>query len=87
MCRYQHCIDTLEGLVVARIFELTKMNRSQTGELPAFINWYILMFYCILGYALCKHIAEALQKQPPPFVQLSSTTTLQPKPSTLLAPL
>jgi hypothetical protein len=28
---YQRCIDVLEGLVVARMFELTKMNRSQTG--------------------------------------------------------
>ena len=33
MRTYQRCIDTLEGLVVARMFELTKMNMSQTGEL------------------------------------------------------
>lgn len=32
MRKYQRCIDDLEGLVVARIFELTKMNRSQTGR-------------------------------------------------------
>jgi len=31
MRTYQHCIDILEGLVVAWMFELTKMNRSQTG--------------------------------------------------------
>lgn len=31
MRTYQRCIDNLEGLVVARMFELTKMNRSQTG--------------------------------------------------------
>jgi len=31
MRRYQRCIDILEGLVVARMFELTKMNMSQTG--------------------------------------------------------
>jgi hypothetical protein len=30
--RYQRCLDTLEGLIVARMFELTKMNMSQTGE-------------------------------------------------------
>jgi hypothetical protein len=30
---YQRCIDALEGLVVARMFELTKMNMSQTGKL------------------------------------------------------
>ena len=29
--RYQKCLDLLEGLVVARMFELTKMNMSQTG--------------------------------------------------------
>lgn len=30
--RYQRCLDTLEGLIVARMFELTKMNMSQTGK-------------------------------------------------------
>jgi hypothetical protein len=34
MRRYQRCIDTLEGLIVARMFELTKMNMSQTGKPP-----------------------------------------------------
>ncbi|KAG1906113.1 uncharacterized protein F5891DRAFT_1125597 [Suillus fuscotomentosus] len=29
--KYQHALDMLEGLVVACIFELTKMNRSGTG--------------------------------------------------------
>jgi hypothetical protein len=29
---YQRALDTLKGLVVARIFELTKMNRSGTGD-------------------------------------------------------
>ena len=29
---YQRCLDTLEGLIVACMFELTKMNMSQTGE-------------------------------------------------------
>ena len=33
MRKYQQALDTLEGLVVARVFELSKMNRSQTGEL------------------------------------------------------
>jgi len=33
MRRYQRCIDILEGLVVARMFELTKMNMSQTGTI------------------------------------------------------
>ncbi|KAG2337267.1 hypothetical protein BDR05DRAFT_978578 [Suillus weaverae] len=29
--KYQHSLDQLEGLIVAQIFELTKMNRSSTG--------------------------------------------------------
>lgn len=35
---YQKALDRLESLVVARMFELTKMNMSQTGE------FYILLF-------------------------------------------
>ena len=31
---YQRCIDTLEGLSIARIFKLMKMNMSQTGKSP-----------------------------------------------------
>jgi len=38
MRRYQRCIDILEGLVVARMFELTKMNMSQTGA-SYFSHW------------------------------------------------
>ena len=30
--KYQRAVDQLEGLVVARMFELTKMNRSETGQ-------------------------------------------------------
>jgi hypothetical protein len=33
MRKYQRALDVLEGLIVARMFELTKMNRSQTGKL------------------------------------------------------
>jgi hypothetical protein len=32
MRKYQRAVDALEGLVVARMFELSKMNRSQTGK-------------------------------------------------------
>lgn len=32
MRQYQCALDNLEGLVVARIFELSKMNRSQSGK-------------------------------------------------------
>jgi hypothetical protein len=31
MRKYQRALDQLEGLIVARMFELTKMNMSQTG--------------------------------------------------------
>jgi hypothetical protein len=30
--RYQRTLDKLEGLIIARMFELTKMNMSGTGE-------------------------------------------------------
>lgn len=52
---YQRCLDALEGLVVARLFKLTKMNMSQTGELttgsaqvaPAHFIWCnILLTSC-----------------------------------------
>ena len=32
--RYQHAIDELEGLIIARMFELTKVNMSDTGAFP-----------------------------------------------------
>jgi hypothetical protein len=34
--RYQQCLDSLEGLIVSRMFELTKMNMSQTGIFSSF---------------------------------------------------
>jgi hypothetical protein len=33
MRKYQQALDVLEGLIIARMFKLTKMNQSQTGEL------------------------------------------------------
>lgn len=38
MHSYQKALDKLEGLVVARLFELTKMNMSQTGMGPFFLT-------------------------------------------------
>ena len=29
--KYQHALDHLEGLIIAWMFELTKMNMSETG--------------------------------------------------------
>ena len=40
--RYQRCLDELEGLVVSRMFELTKMNMSQTGAI------FLLYLYILL---------------------------------------
>lgn len=36
--RYQRCLDELEALVVSRVFELTKMNMSQTGATFFFVG-------------------------------------------------
>jgi hypothetical protein len=38
MRTYQRSIDILEGLVVAQMFELTKMNQSQTGMIS---SWFL----------------------------------------------
>ena len=37
MRKYQRALDVLEGLIFAHVFELSKMNRSQTGK-PLFIQ-------------------------------------------------
>lgn len=61
--RYQRCLDELEGLVVSRIFELSKMNMSQTGGLA--FNYVIpaitLTPSTHAGYKLRRHIAHSLQ--------------------------
>ena len=36
--KYRKAVDRLEGLIVARIFELSKMNVSGTGKLTRFSN-------------------------------------------------
>jgi hypothetical protein len=36
--KYQRALDHLEGLIVARIFELMKMNRAGTGEFSTLIS-------------------------------------------------
>lgn len=36
--RYRRCVDKLEGLVVARMFELSKMNQSNTGTSTTYKN-------------------------------------------------
>ena len=31
MCKYQRALDHLEGLIVVRMFKMSKANHSQTG--------------------------------------------------------
>lgn len=45
MRKYQLALDALELLIVERIFELTKMNQSQTGTFPPLITVTLLMYY------------------------------------------
>jgi hypothetical protein len=58
--KYSLALDALELLIVERIFELTKMNQSQTGEhrktllTPGSADRFA-------GYKMRKHIAKALQ--------------------------
>ena len=63
MCRYQRALDILEGLVVARIFELSKMNMSETGaSIITFTLSSTVLVISVPGYKLRKHIAlKALQ--------------------------
>jgi hypothetical protein len=58
--RYQRVLDELEGLVVSRMFELTKMNMSQTGAI-FLLCLYILLIQAFIGYKLRKHIATVLR--------------------------
>ena len=56
---YQQALDRLEGLVVAWIFELSKMNRAGTGK---FLFLELATYtHCDTGYKLRKHITKALQ--------------------------
>lgn len=64
MRKYQRVLDVLEGLIVARMFELTKMNRSQTGEFLLCDSFICAQLY-FLGYAMRKHIGKALQARSP----------------------
>lgn len=43
--RYQKALDKLEGLVVSRLFELTKMNMSRTGKSAKSLTEPCLMFF------------------------------------------
>lgn len=61
MRKYQRALDAVEGLVVARVFELSKMNRSQTGKFSHLSNLAPADYQ--VGYHLRKHIGQALQRR------------------------
>jgi hypothetical protein len=60
MRQFQRCLDSLEGLVVARMFELTRMNMSQTGKLLC-LDCPFTYILLLSGYNLRKHIGNALK--------------------------
>lgn len=59
--QYQRALDTLEGLIIARIFELGRMNRAGTGW--SSLNSCRLVSNTPKGYKLRKHIGKALQSR------------------------
>jgi hypothetical protein len=59
--KYRLALDALELLIVERIFELTKINRSQTGTLQCKSLKTVLNCFFWVGYKMRKHIAKALQ--------------------------
>ena len=62
---YRRSLDHLEGLVVACLFEFSKMNRAGTGKSLLFssISFFLWLSPCPTGYKLRKHIATVLQRQ------------------------
>ncbi|KAG2742983.1 hypothetical protein P692DRAFT_20850760 [Suillus brevipes Sb2] len=66
MRKYQRALDALEGLVVARIFELTKLNRSGTGyKLRKHIAKALQTRSSTIRSALDRYNAAALSLTPP----------------------
>lgn len=60
MRKYQMALDVLEGLIVARMFELTKMNQSQTGSCHVYstlatTNFIQAMHFASISARRCKH--------------------------------
>ncbi|KAG6875347.1 hypothetical protein C0992_004219, partial [Termitomyces sp. T32_za158] len=64
--QYQRCLDELESLVVSRMFELTKMNMSQTGyKLRKHIGKALKARSQAIKSALDRYNAAADQMSPP----------------------
>ena len=49
---YHRSLDHLEGLVVTRLFELSKMNRAGMGKslLFSYISFFLWLSLCPTGY-------------------------------------
>ncbi|KAK7437700.1 hypothetical protein VKT23_018416 [Stygiomarasmius scandens] len=66
MAKYQKCVDKLESLIVARLFELTKMNMSQTGyKLRKHIGQALKTRSQAIRTALDNYNKAALALKPP----------------------
>ena len=81
--RYQKCLDLLEGLVVARMFELTKMNMSQTSA------WLLPLIFYLLSDKIQVTSSINTLEMPSRHIQKQyglpcSTTTSPPKLLSLL---
>lgn len=66
MRKYQRSLDHLEGLIVARIFELSKANRSQTGKSVSFRSHSILIICTLQGMHSANTLATHCKSAPPP---------------------
>ncbi|KAJ7200125.1 hypothetical protein GGX14DRAFT_372415 [Mycena pura] len=64
--RYQRALDHLQGLIIARMFELTKMNMSGTGyKLRKHIAKALQARSCAVRTALTNYNAAAARLSPP----------------------
>ncbi|KAI6036168.1 hypothetical protein BKA83DRAFT_4041721, partial [Pisolithus microcarpus] len=68
---YRHVLDTLESLVVAQLFELTKMNRAGTGctlamQLPhQMLHWEQVVEYAFLAdFDLLRDTHKDISQRP-----------------------
>lgn len=57
---YQRALDTVEGLVVARLFELGSMNRAGMGKSAFFYTECIQLIKYLPGYKRRRHLGQAL---------------------------
>ena len=56
-------VERLEGLVVQRLFELSKANLAATGAYSHFVTKPKLLTETSLGYKMRKHISKAIAKR------------------------